>query len=144
MSVKPITREEEERRFTSLVFSHPGQNRCWGWKGRYNRNGYGVFRRNILAHRYAYILWRGEIPSGLTLDHLCRNRGCVNPDHLEVVTQVENVMRGISPAAFNAKKTHCKRDHLFDEKNTYFFANGWRACRTCDREKKARIRIGES
>src|SRR5690349_8969939 len=84
---------------------------CWDWLGAPRGNGYGGFawdgRKSIAAHRASWQLLRGPIPSGLTLDHLCRNRRCVNPAHLEPVTMRENILRGIGPSAQCAKKTHC-------------------------------------
>lgn len=82
-------------RFTSLVDARPGV--CWRWRGSIQANGYGRFRANgktTYAHRAAYALFVGPIPDGLGLDHLCRNRWCVNPEHLEPVTQRENIRRG--------------------------------------------------
>jgi hypothetical protein len=90
------------------------------------------------AHRFAWELLRGAIPDGLTLDHLCRNRRCVNPDHLEPVTAVENTMRGQAPHAINARKTHCLRGHAFDEENTYVRSDGARICRACVRARNTR------
>jgi hypothetical protein len=75
-------------------------------------------------------LFVGPIPEGLVIDHLCRNRGCINPTHMEPVTNAENVLRGEGPTAVNARKTHCKRGHPFDDVNTYVYAKG-RACRMC-------------
>jgi hypothetical protein len=92
------------------------------------------------AHRYAYELLVGPIASGLVLDHLCRNPGCVNPKHLEPVTDRENTRRGISSAAENAKKTHCYRGHPFDERNTYVNLKGKRACRECAKAYQKRLR----
>lgn len=100
--------------------------------------GYGVMgaeggeRRTVRTHRQAYIEIVGPIPEGLDLDHLCRNRACWRPDHLEPVSRAENMARGIHA---NRSKTHCKHGHAFDEKNTYRLTlpNGInrRYCRTC-------------
>jgi hypothetical protein len=109
-------------------------DQCWEWRGARDPNGYGTFTvaRKVthFAHRYAYELFVGPIPEGLVIDHLCRNRGCINPTHMEPVTNAENVLRGEGPTAVNARKTHCKRGHPFDDVNTYVYAKG-RACRMC-------------
>ena len=119
---------------------------CWEWdQTKLNETtGYGVFGadgRSTSAHRYAWEILVGEIPSGKQLDHLCRNRGCVNPDHMEPVTIEENVLRGYGITAQNARKTHCVRGHEFNESNTRYRtgANGktWRKCRACAREDRA-------
>lgn len=91
---------------------------CWNWRGSIAPNGYGKFsieknriRKTFNAHRFSYQYFKGEIPHGLTIDHLCRNRGCVNPDHLEVLTLKENLLRGSGVGGRNAKKTHCSKGH---------------------------------
>jgi hypothetical protein len=113
-------------------FSAP-ESGCWEWTGAITRLGYGnayVGGRTMLAHRAVYEALVGPVPNGLTLDHLCRNRGCVNPAHLEPVTHRENVLRGEGFAARHARKTHCPRGHPYDEKNTEWYRGG-RYCRAC-------------
>lgn len=106
-------------------------SQCIVWTGKYFANGYGRVGYK-LAHRIAYEQAVGDIPKGLYIDHLCRNRGCVNPNHLEPVTLVENVMRGVSPHALNAKKTHCSKGHEFTFSNTYQRKDRTaRECRIC-------------
>lgn len=118
---------------------------CWDWLGnKHPETGYGRVwyskHDDRLTHRVAYEAARGPIPPGLVIDHLCRNRACCNPAHMEAVTSVENVMRGESIAAQNARKTHCKRGHEFTPENTYVSKTGARTCRTCERAKKVAAR----
>lgn len=109
---------------------------CWVWIGAKHNAGYGQYGRPArLAHRMSYEAHVGPIPDGLTLDHLCRNRLCVNPAHLEPVTLPTNVLRGDSPPAKNARKTHCPKGHPYDETNTHVTNQGWRICKACNRER---------
>ena len=112
---------------------------CWLWTRAVDEDGYGVFQwatpRSLKkAHRVAWWLTNGKWPSE-TLDHLCRVRRCVRPDHTEDVGGVVNVMRGDGPLALNARKTHCLRGHPFDTENTYLRPSKTgrpaRVCRTC-------------
>lgn len=124
-------------RFFSKVDSRGGD--CWRWKADRDGNRYGRFKldgRKVQAHRVAYEMLIGPIPDGLTLDHLCCNPRCVQPLHLEPVTQRENTLRGDGVAAINARKTHCANDHPFDRANTYVRADGRRNCRACQRDWK--------
>lgn len=110
---------------------------CWLWTGARSGSGYGNLwanGRNALAHRVVWESLVGPIPPGLTLDHLCRNQLCVNPDHLEVVTTKVNTMRGTSFAAVNARKTQCPRGHPYEGKNLIRYGNG-RFCRACAQDR---------
>ena len=117
----------------------PDLGPCWLWTAATDRDGYGRFsvhsRRLVYAHRFAYESLVGPIADGLTIDHLCRVPPCVNTDHLEPVTRGVNVLRGISPSALAAKKTHCLRGHPFDAENTAL-RRGQRCCRTCKRAQR--------
>ena len=107
---------------------------CWLWtKAKQKKLGYGILTRNgkhWLAHRYMWTIMRGPIPAGLTIDHLCRVRHCVNPQHLEVVTMRENNRRGNSPSGIHGRTTHCPRGHEYTEANTRRDTAG-RHCRAC-------------
>jgi len=124
---------------------------CWNWLPPLMPNGYGQFHigyKFFLAHRLSYMLHRGDIPDGLVIDHKCRNRRCVNPDHLEPVTMHVNVViRGFGLTAENFTKTHCKRGHAYDETNTYEWVGYTgvvhRHCRECRREEKRTRRVRE-
>jgi len=117
---------------------------CWLWIGATAR-GYGqiwVDGRTQPAHRIAYELLVGPIPEGLQLDHLCRVRHCVNPEHLEPVTNRENILRGVSIVPQNAAKTHCPQNHPYDDANTYYEGPArWRRCLTCKRERQRLARV---
>jgi hypothetical protein len=111
---------------------------CWLWTARRNRDGYGIFwfdGRSWFAHRWSYEQAAGPV-GDLSLDHLCRVRACVNPAHLEAVPIVDNIRRGYGVAGTNARKTHCKRGHPFDDANTYVMRGGGRMCRACQREQR--------
>jgi hypothetical protein len=132
----------ESERFWEKVEKSDG---CWLWTAQIGSNGYGRFSSRSdgprLAHRVAYELVIGEIPAGLVIDHLCRNRACVNPHHMEPVTIGENVRRG-EPAV----KTHCKQGHERNDTNSYVNAKGHRICRPCIAmggvKYRARLRAG--
>ena len=112
-------------------------DKCWLWQACISK-GYGHFVHNDKqqpAHRVAYMLLIGDTPDGLVADHLCRVRHCVNPWHLEFVTNKENVLRGTGLTAKSAKMTHCKKGHAFDEQNTYLY-HGHRHCKTCALERQ--------
>ena len=134
-----------EERFWEKV-DRQGSDECWPWKASRHANGYGKFGLHhptvVYAHRYAYELLIGPIPAGLALDHLCHNadrscpgksacqhRRCVNPTHLEPVTNEENLRRSA------ARVTHCPRGHPYDEQNTRII-RGARTCRICGRAAK--------
>lgn len=121
-------------RFWSKVEKSDG---CWEWAGTKYRNGYGKFtvgKTQYLAHRYAYELNIAKIPDGLVIDHLCRNRGCVNPAHLEAVTNEENLARGLGYRIMNGMDDSCIHGHKYTQENTYYGpTRGDIRCRTCAR-----------
>lgn len=141
--VRPLA----ERLWEKVDRSEPDQ--CWIWTGALDTAGYGKIRRaraevrstggphHWPAHRLSYTLLVGPILEGLDVDHLCRNRACVNPGHLEPVSRQVNVLRGVGLSALNALKTHCIRGHEFNDKNTrrtrHKDGGIRRECRACDR-----------
>lgn len=137
-AMRPTT---EERFWAKVDKNHI--TGCWVWVG-HKRDGYGVFSYGgrggvrINAHRYAYQEIIGEIPNGLVLDHLCRQRDCVNPDHLEPVTRKENVLRGFSLSAMQSRQKNCNRGHPLSGDNLYITPRGKRQCRSCRKQSMER------
>lgn len=131
-------------RFWAKVDLLDGPEGCWRWTASRYRNGYGQFDGGV-AHRFSYELHHGPIPDGLVIDHLCGQRYCVNPKHLELVTHAVNTQRGYSRNISGthrrdlmAKRTHCKHGHQMTEPNTYVTKQGWRQCRTCRNERRTK------
>lgn len=126
--VTTTTLTYDQQRFYSKV--DIDDNGCFNWTGNHTTKGYGTFwldKKRVYAHRWAYEDCIGPIPKGLQLDHLCRNRRCCNPEHLEPVTREENLARGKVPYSRN----HCSHNHIYTESNTYVRPDGTRVCRTC-------------
>ncbi len=129
----PFSDEDLKRlkeRFFAKTIKSP---KCWSWIGAKGSNGYGQMQfgeRKQQAHRIAYQLFVGNIASGLTVDHICRKKDCVNPGHLRLMTMLENVMDG----CVNAKKDHCPKGHPYNKSNTFRYRT-FRYCRACKRVK---------
>ncbi len=128
-----------ERFLSKIIIQELG---CWEWQGALTEKGYGIFwdgSINVSAHRYSYEWFNNcklpkYIAGGLQIDHLCRNRRCVNPDHLELVTQRENLKRGNTGWYLKLKqtsKTHCPQGHPYNKENTYITPNNKRQCKIC-------------
>lgn len=125
---------------------------CWIWKAARDRDGYGFFTpihgKHLRAHRVAYELLKGPIPEGLQIDHLCRNTSCVNPNHLEPVTHLENNRRGVTSfSARNRRKTHCPKGHPYSGDNLARWklrsGKNQRSCRECGRLHTRACRIAK-
>jgi hypothetical protein len=137
-------RKDELEKWNTKVAALPATIRkfkvgsgCWEWLGGKDGKGYGISTnkgRTARAHRHLYGLLFGPVPKHLVLDHLCRNRICVNPTHLEVVTHKQNILRGLGVTAANARKTHCIHGHPLSGDNLYIrtrLGKPWRQCRAC-------------
>jgi hypothetical protein len=119
-----------QRLFTRVEFTES----CWLWRGSVSGDGYGGIRvsgRNQRVHRVAYELLVAPVPDGLVLDHLCRVRNCVRPDHLEPVTGRVNTLRGETITAKALAATHCPQGHPYAGENLLARRKGWRGCRQC-------------
>ncbi len=124
-----------EARFWSKVIP-AGALDCWPWGASRNDGGYGqimIDGRPHRAHRVAWQLLRGEIPTGLVIDHLCRNRPCVNPWHMDLVTNEVNIERGEFRSSRTPLKTHCPSGHTYAGENVRIAKAGYRVCRSCER-----------
>lgn len=136
-----------EERFWARVVQGASADDCWGWSGSLHHHGYAsivVDGKTAPAHRFSYELANGPVPAELHIDHLCRNRGCTNPAHLEAVTPRVNILRGTGTSAANIRKTHCPQGHEYTPENTYVLPSRPRAryCRACaaDRRRERRAR----
>jgi hypothetical protein len=134
--VLDLLRAGRPARLMALVHEEPSG--CWTWTGAL-RNGYGdtCVDGERYAHRWSYEHFVGPIPDGLTIDHLCRNKRCVNPAHLEPVAMRENILRSDSASAVNARKTHCIRGHRLPAPSV-MNSRQERICRPCERIRRAR------
>jgi hypothetical protein len=141
-------RPTRQQRFEKRIVRLPGVNSCWAWSGaHFKQTGYASFNVPVtdggywqptVAHRVSYELYKGEIPHGYVIDHLCRNRGCVNPEHLEAVTQQTNILRGTAPSALAVRTNRCQRGHELTEENVIRrpCAPNKRECRECARMRE--------
>ena len=126
-----LTTRDIDRFWGQVAFRQWG---CWEWRGALAKKGYAHFwlvNSPRIGHRISYQITRGPIPDGLTIAHLCRNKKCVNPSHLEVATIRKSVLRGFGVTAMNARKRYCLRGHPLFGPNLYTYPNGGRSCRTC-------------
>lgn len=144
--MKPDTSAAEKAKKRFLKKAVLLKNGCWIWVGALSKNGYGSFwfkGKGGSAHNASYRLFVGGVPKDLTIDHLCRMPACVNPNHFELVSIKENIMRGDGVTAVNARKTHCLNGHPFDKENTYIQPSRkyGRRCRKCQRIKDAHRKI---
>lgn len=122
------------------------ENDCWVWLGAKDKDGYGQISikkprcTTLRAHVVSYEAINGKVPTGLVLDHLCKNPSCINPTHLEPVTNKVNILRGVGRAALNAQKTRCPKGHPYAGGNLYVNPKGQRICRLCNCYAQQRYR----
>lgn len=141
--------DDDIKRFWRKVDKGRGKSNCWNWLGAKSRSGYDTFNRSrrsprgtMLAHRISLEIAGRPVPAGLVADHICRNPGCVNPDHLEAVTNRENTLRGTAGRHRIIERVsvnHCANGHPFDHPNTYWFGK-WRQCKACKADHVRRKR----
>lgn len=130
--------EEEMSRFLEKVKQPILDHKCWEWTANQDKDGYGMFflrRRNRRAHRVSYYAYKGEIPKGFVVHHICKNRRCVNPNHLEARSIYDNLMDSNNVGAINKRRVYCKNGHKFDK----VYGNQ-RYCSICENEKQKRLR----
>lgn len=131
-----LTIRDLERLWSKVIIG-PKENDCWGWSDVLSKAGYaylgigGRKGKKFLVHRMLYEIVIRPIPEGMDLDHLCRNRFCVRPDHQEPATRRVNLMRGQTLAAKHAAATHCPQGHPYDLFNTRIAPGGGRVCKIC-------------
>ncbi len=138
-------KQTTEQRFWSKVDKSPSSG-CWLWTGEKSAKGYGRFvisfvsgkRKRVYAHRFSWEQTHDKIPDTLQIDHLCGIKNCVNPDHMEVVTSRENILRGMSPSAITYRTGICKRGHALSDDNIHVYSNGYRTCLICFRANQKR------
>lgn len=131
-----------ERYADSIVFEP--MSGCWPWIGATYNNGYGRMRqlgKELKAHRVIYKEIKGELDDSMALDHLCRNRACVNPDHLQPVSHRLNCVRGNGPSGLNARKTQCKYGHQLDPVDLDSPTSKRRICVECNLMRNAKYRL---
>ena len=119
---------------------------CWNWKGGLNTKGYGEYwdgQRMVRAHRFVFEKFKEKIPKDLQLDHLCRNPSCVNPEHLEIVTNKENIRRGENHVAKKMAQTNCIKGHKLNGLNLYITPSGHRRCKICQRDRYNKFMEGK-
>ena len=142
----------EEERFLAMI--DKTQTGCWEWRGYRNQKGYGMFhpyqfRGNVFAHRWSYEKYVGDIPIGMVLDHLCENKSCANPEHLEPVTNAESLRRGRvgqKNAERHRSKTHCRNGHEYSEENTGYIKRKKRGvltryCLICNNKRQEKHKL---
>jgi len=136
-------REHDRKRFEHLVIRSVNPDACWKWKGKlfggYPQMNSTEKRKSVMAHRWSYEYWVGEIPEGLTVDHQCNNPICTNPKHLKPMTQMENNRRGEN---WVGNRTHCPQGHEYTSENTYTKpGTNYRDCRKCISRRAAQYKI---